>query len=205
MGWVGHSYFGVDHWIATEQSWDRLKRDLAEDQYIELRYEGLLAEPELVLRDICEFLMVPYSSEMLRYHLHSTYDLPDKQLAFQWKSKLSKREVRLIESKVRTMIAERDYDPSGYEPLVLSRVELAFLILLNKGRWISPKRLIASTPSLFIFSKEAVISFRMILSPLFIQTGCGLIVQCVICCSAIYKCRTAPSSFFNTCAGHRLH
>jgi hypothetical protein len=37
-------------------------------RYLELRYEDLVAEPEPILRRICEFIELPYEPAMLAYH-----------------------------------------------------------------------------------------------------------------------------------------
>lgn len=41
------------------------------DHYLELRYERLVAEPEATLRQICEFIELPWDEAMLSYHEHS--------------------------------------------------------------------------------------------------------------------------------------
>jgi hypothetical protein len=38
------------------------------DSYLEVRYEDLVGEPELALREVCEFLELPYDAAMLDYH-----------------------------------------------------------------------------------------------------------------------------------------
>lgn len=40
-------------------------------RYRELRYEELLDDPERVLRDVCDFLGLPFASSMLAYHEHA--------------------------------------------------------------------------------------------------------------------------------------
>lgn len=34
MGWYGFAYFGVDHWIKTENAWDRAASGLAADRWL---------------------------------------------------------------------------------------------------------------------------------------------------------------------------
>lgn len=113
MGWCGHPYYGVDIWADAESSWDVLKPALREDQYLELRYEDLLEDIGVGLSQICEFLGVAYSDQMLKYDHNSTYSLPDKRLCFQWKKKYSQRELQLVEGKVSGMLLARGYELGG--------------------------------------------------------------------------------------------
>jgi Sulfotransferase family len=39
--------------------------------YMEVRYEGLVSDPEATLREICEFVELPYDERMLAYHRSS--------------------------------------------------------------------------------------------------------------------------------------
>jgi hypothetical protein len=133
MGWVGHVYYGVDIWIDAESAWDQLQVTLKDAQYIEVRYEDLIQNTEQTLTDICEFLGVEYSAEMMDYAAHSTYDLPDKRLVYQWKKNYSERELCLVEGKLGGMLADRGYDPSGFPSATPRNYELVWLALTNKS------------------------------------------------------------------------
>ena len=89
MGWAGHVYYGVDAWIDAERSWEQLKSTLDRSQYMEVKYEELVANPELILTTICEFMGKAYSVKMMDYVKHSSYGLPDRRLINQWKRKYS--------------------------------------------------------------------------------------------------------------------
>lgn len=127
MGWVGHVYYGVDTWVKSEKSWDKLKSQLNAEQYIELQYEQLLSDLEVNLSKICEFLGVSYTDKMLDYAKTSSYELPNKSLCYQWKEKYSQREIQLVEGKVSDMLIERGYKlsnlalirPNNFEKLEL--------------------------------------------------------------------------------------
>lgn len=45
----------------------RVGREQAADQYLEIRYESLVQEPERVLRHVCSFLDLTFDPQMLRY------------------------------------------------------------------------------------------------------------------------------------------
>lgn len=133
MGWAGNVYYGVDHWIRSERAIDRLKQDLAEGQYFEIRYESLVGDPEATLGSVCEFLNLPYDKGMLDFPEDSTYGPPDPSFSGQWKRKLSAREIQLVESKVGEMLEERGYSASVFPEHRPSLLECLQLWLSN--RW----------------------------------------------------------------------
>ncbi|UWQ23221.1 sulfotransferase [Jannaschia sp. W003] len=111
MGWVGISYFGLDHWIRTEDAWDRAA--FPDDQVLELRFERLMHDLEGELVRVCAFLGVPFVPEMLEYHRDTTYGPPDPRLTEQWKRRADSHEVALLEGKCGRLLAARGYEPSG--------------------------------------------------------------------------------------------
>jgi hypothetical protein len=128
MGWAGLSYYGVDHWIATERGWDAA--GFPPDRVLTLRFEDLMADIEGELTRVCDFLGVPVSAAMLEYHRDSTYGPPDPRLAEQWRRKAPPREIALLEGKCGALIAERGYAP-GATPHRPGMVEGALLALRN--------------------------------------------------------------------------
>ena len=133
MGWAGHVYFGADTYMAAERAWDQLKSELKRTQYIEIRYEDLIANCRTVLTAICKFLGVEFSENMLDYAATSSYELPDTSLSYQWKKKYSIRELQLVEGKIGEMIVSRGYELSGHKPIEPGTLELAKLFLWNKS------------------------------------------------------------------------
>jgi hypothetical protein len=111
MGWVGISYFGLDHWIRTEEAWDRAA--FPEDQVLELRFEQLMRDLEGELVRVCAFLGVPFDREMLDYHHDTTYGPPDPRLTEQWRRKATPHEIALLEGKCGPLLAARGYEASG--------------------------------------------------------------------------------------------
>ncbi|MFM7445824.1 MAG: sulfotransferase, partial [Tabrizicola sp.] len=39
MGWAGNSYYGLGHWLSTEDSWSDVAPRLSRDGLLEIRYE----------------------------------------------------------------------------------------------------------------------------------------------------------------------
>jgi len=127
MGWAGNFYKGVEHWIHAEQTWSALEPTLPEGRFINVRYEDLILDAQKVLTEVCAFIGVPFDRAMFAYADHSTYDAPDPKLVSQWRKKASPTEVRLAESRIRHMLADRGYEPSTFSPLAPGPLRRAYL------------------------------------------------------------------------------
>ncbi|MGI8805083.1 MAG: sulfotransferase family protein [Thermoleophilaceae bacterium] len=120
----------------------RRARELAQEvpHYREVRYEQLVSEPELVLREVCAFIELPFDSVMLRAHeradrrleelkavrrangtvrrpeqrkaLHAlTRQPPDASRWGRWRSALSEREVARFQAVAGDLLVELGYEP----------------------------------------------------------------------------------------------
>ncbi|GAB6139452.1 hypothetical protein JCM14076_01810 [Methylosoma difficile] len=132
MGWCGNVYFGVDHWIASERSWDVLASRVDDSKIYSLNFEGLVLNPEDELNKVCVFLGVIYSPQMLDYPKKSSYKKPDKALASQWTKRLSRSEIQHVESKASDLMLNRGYALSGLPLKHVSILGKAGLLLQNK-------------------------------------------------------------------------
>lgn len=113
-GWAGNIYQASEFWIQAENCWDSLVTHLRSDQAIEIHYEDLVRRNEVVLTEICRFVGVDYSEKMLDYPADAPqYPPPDPSLVAQWKTKLSKRNVALVEVRTGPLMESRGYPPSG--------------------------------------------------------------------------------------------
>lgn len=136
MGWAGNVYFGVDHWVDSERSFERLAGMVDSKVTHRMMNEDLVRRPEDELRRLCAFLGVGYDPAMLDYPARTTYGPPDPALAEQWRRALSPRAIGLIEGKVGEMLAARGYPASGHPVLSPSGLEKAALRQSNRlGRW----------------------------------------------------------------------
>jgi Sulfotransferase family len=132
MGWSGNVYFGADHWIDTELSWDNLIKIIPLQRQATVRFEQLIANPESELAALCTFLGIPYDKGMLDYPSHSTYKKPDKSLVHQWKNKQSQREIQQVEAKASELMGKRQYPLSGHPLITIGFIEKIYLTLQNK-------------------------------------------------------------------------
>ena len=114
MGWAGNTYYGINQWIETEKNWDSSVALFDKNDVMEIRFEDLISKPQAQLDRVCKFIGVQFSPAMLNYSASSTYAPPDPSAIEQWKRKLSKRGVALIELKAKSLIIKRGYKLSGY-------------------------------------------------------------------------------------------
>ena len=128
MGWAGNSYVAADLWLEAEAEWSSLRKHLSDQQCLEVRYEDLIRQTEHELSKICTFVGTQFHPQMLEYPAHTTYSLPDERLNFQWKRRMPKKEVQLLESKIGSKLLEREYPLSGHP--VVSVSPLGRLVLL---------------------------------------------------------------------------
>jgi hypothetical protein len=108
--WAGNLYQAADWWTKAERSWDTLVAKLTPEQYVEVRYEDLVTNVEGELAKICRFIGVPYDKRMLDYSDDAPqYPKPDPKLALQWKTRMTARDIALVEAKSGCLMADRGY------------------------------------------------------------------------------------------------
>lgn len=119
---------------AAAQTWcDRVEAgreagaQLPSDRYREVRYETLVYDPENTLQALCEWLDLPFTPAMLRYHKKSEALLPDAHeelyeqthrpvdpsRAQAWKHELASHEVADIEDVAGELLKELNYGLTG--------------------------------------------------------------------------------------------
>ena len=138
MGWAGHLWRAARMWLRAEQAWARLRQELSNADWIEVRYEDLIQAPEVELTRICNFLGVTYDPAMLRYPDHSSYKAPDASLSAQWRRKLSSADLGFIEAEVADQLTARGYELSGAKPIPVGPCRQRYIALQNligRHRW----------------------------------------------------------------------
>lgn len=149
MGWAGNLWCAGDVWLRAERAWDRLRPQLRDDQWMELRYEDLVSAPEKELRRVCDFAGVPYHEGLFSYQRRSSYSAPDSGFAFQWRKRLSARELGQSEARLGPVLQSRGYSLSGNPIPAISPVQaraLRFSSRLYKLR----HRIKVHGPTLFL-------------------------------------------------------
>lgn len=136
MGWAGNTYHGAAHWLRTEREWDRIRPGILDAEVHEVRYEDLVRDPVAELTAICRFLGLAYDPAMMDYVRTSTYSEIDPAMSYQWKRRLTPREIALVEYRAGDLLTRRGYEPSGVEVRPPTAVETARLGLDNRiGTW----------------------------------------------------------------------
>lgn len=117
-------YYGAKRWLNDVNAGRQLKAAYPDD-VLDVRYEDLVADTETVLRNICDFLGLPFDAAMLDYHrtgtadyggyheqIHARLNAPPSQDRIEaWRDKLTADEIALIESICAPLMTELGYQP----------------------------------------------------------------------------------------------
>ncbi len=87
------------------------------DRYFEVRYEDLTGEPEKWMREICTFLGVPYTPEVLESTQPQSENRGEagqiKRASEKWRKQMSPRTLKRLEAVGGAMLAELGYPVDG--------------------------------------------------------------------------------------------
>lgn len=138
--WAGNIYQASGFWIEAEDCWNSLATHLSTDQAIELHYEDLVTQTEAELSRICKFVGVEFVPAMLDYQVDARqYPPPDQSLASQWKTKLSPRDVAMVECRTAGRIERRGYARSGYPSTTIGPLKHQLLLSAGQVRQLRAK------------------------------------------------------------------
>ena len=148
--WANYHPFTTSKlWTSAVKMADRMT---SHPRFHSISYEGLLSEPEPVLRGVCEAIGLPYEPEMLRVaHVGSSMgmDKPnqrglDKSRIGSWKNgRLTSAEIAICEQVAGEQMRAQGYELSGRSANWLSvlavkagfPIKLAFAGLVNLNRF----------------------------------------------------------------------
>jgi len=116
-------YMAARYWVDYLDRVARVRQDLPENRFFELRYEDLLDEPESVMKRVCHFLGEPFAEELFSFHTESV-DYPTDRTNLmnlhkpllrgntgKWIENLSVRQIELFESVAREWLERFGYKP----------------------------------------------------------------------------------------------
>lgn len=133
----------ANHWKTRVLRGVEAGRRVGSDRYVEARYEDLVADPETVTRELCDFLGLEFAPEMLRYHekgrefISATKD-PEafKNLAKpvsadlrDWRQEISEADGKLFEAIAGGELARFGYPVSDSSPTIPTRLKAALAAL----------------------------------------------------------------------------
>lgn len=131
MGWAGTHWHAAAWWERAEQTWDTLAGHLPAERWLEVRYESLLADPRGTLERICAFAGTGYSEQMLEYHRDSTYPEVDPSNRDQWRSRMTQRQIQMVEARLGSLMGRRGY-ARECKPIRVSRWQRGLLGIVDK-------------------------------------------------------------------------
>jgi hypothetical protein len=115
---------GARFWRRRVIAGQRSGRSLGPSRYRELRYEDLIEHTGEVLRDLCDFLDLPFEDEMLRYHeraeeasrgvkfheQHRAIERPPTRGLRDWRTQMSPADLSTFEALAGDLLGELGYE-----------------------------------------------------------------------------------------------
>jgi Sulfotransferase family len=123
--------FGTASIPEAAAEWERFVRRgracgrmLGAPRYLEVRYERLVSEPELVVREVCDFVDLPFDPVMLRYHEraeplmanlafsgeHRNLSRPPTKGLRDWRLEMAPNDIARFESIAGGLLRELGYE-----------------------------------------------------------------------------------------------
>jgi hypothetical protein len=129
-------------WRREVEGARRFGRERAAGRYHELRYEDLLADPELTLRQVCGFLGLEFDPAMLGYHRsQGARALPDHARLMQpptsgrrWQEQMAPGDAEYFEAIAGELMAELGYERAHPEPSTTVRARALLQRALLEAR-----------------------------------------------------------------------
>ena len=129
-GWLNGNFLKIaQYWQKQVESGINAAKSLpnSENRYFEVYYEQLIQQPEKTLKELCAWLDLEYTPQMLNYHHDATDSLQTEHLnlfelnqkpidasrAYAWKSKLAKQDLADFESIAGSLLQKLGYEISG--------------------------------------------------------------------------------------------
>lgn len=120
---------------------------IGSDQYMEVRYEHLIADPERITRDVCSFVGLGFEDSMLHYfeepdrilaglpfvEEHQNLRLPPTKGLRDWRSQMPSDQVAVFEAMAGDLLTELGYERATDTPTMQVRVRAG-------GEWVSVQR-----------------------------------------------------------------
>ncbi len=123
-------------WVSEIRDAQALGLRVGTSRYREVRYEDLVAEPERVVREVCEFASLSFEPAMLepdevalaeKPHHRRLVEPPSKRR--DWRTEMDANEIRSFEEVAGELLAELGYgliDPAHARPGSRARLELGW-------------------------------------------------------------------------------
>lgn len=138
-GWVSNFFEAGNFWKKRVKTGQEAGKALVAQRYCEVYYEKLVLQPYETLLNLCNWLGLEYTPEMLTYYQHSDTCIPqeythlfelidkpvDPSRVYAWKRSLSPIEIADFESVAGDLLVDLGYELSGAKvPLPVKTVRL---------------------------------------------------------------------------------
>ncbi len=130
----GHIDKGISTWVRSMAVADRAARELPADQFYELYYEDLVANPESELRKLCDYLGEQYAPEMTEPAKVAAFAVPERKVwhalthgevttkrVGSWRERLTPQEIGLCERVMGRALRRRGYEVTGEHSVTVKR------------------------------------------------------------------------------------
>jgi hypothetical protein len=130
----GHIDKAISQWVRGMAAADRAARTLRRDQFYELYYEDLVADPEAELRRLCDFIGEDYAPAMAAPAEVAAYAVPERKTwhalthgdvtasrVGTWRDRLEPEEIGLCERVMGRQLRRRGYEVTGEFQVSVSR------------------------------------------------------------------------------------
>ena len=135
-------YALAKRWAQYQAVMDEVRAGWPSDAFHEIRYEGLLQDPAIVCKDLCEFLREPFEQSMLAFHQsnerYNTDSTNRENLTRpviadnfgKWQSELSEDEIRWIEYAAGERMDQYGYQ-RHFETAAIAAQEMARIRIIS--------------------------------------------------------------------------
>jgi hypothetical protein len=120
MGWYGNEWAATERWKEAISSYDELIKIVSPDNILEVRFERLVANSETELKRISNFIGVPYNDAFFDFAETSSYNIPKRNVASDWRGNFSELTTQLVESEIGDLLQRFGYELSGLDSLVIN-------------------------------------------------------------------------------------
>jgi hypothetical protein len=142
---------GAVIWSRSVRAGREAARELGPARYREISYEGLIDDPETVVRSVCEFIELPFDPDMLRYYERPRPPMPgqggggrkkDGRLRLpptkglrDWRSQMPERDVAAFEMVAGPLLQDLGYEGGGGRLPAWKRFGVGIRVLWRRTRF----------------------------------------------------------------------